>query len=249
MMPVVSGLLIGTEEDEGRKLLGVSESLRKLQQRGGNAMFAAPNDSNAVGPGLIQSVLRVALASNGGDTCPRFQEDTINFTQAFLLLQLGYEPYFKSISQLAGGDGKSLPSPGLCTTSYLSHAEVKQRIADLPRLQYSGEVHRENARGLFRLGSSTFQWCSDPDAYDFCSVVIGLTAEDHEIIRPLLDKLFGDGVSPGSVGTFTSTGNRWGKADFEGISRRLFEGQGYVEFELGRLRLDYPTAPQDGTWC
>jgi hypothetical protein len=126
---------------------------------------------------------------------------------------VGYEPFFKSISQLSGGDGKSVPSPGLCTTSYLSHEEVKQRIADLPQLQYSGEVYRENALGLLRLGSPTFQWCSDPDAYDYCGVVNGMSAEDHEIIRPLLDELFGDGDSPGSAGTFTSIGNRWGKAD------------------------------------
>jgi hypothetical protein len=209
MMPVVSGLLIGSTEED-KKSLGVNESLRKLQQ--GNAKFAAPSDSNAVGPGLLRTVLGVLLASNGGDTCPRFQDDSSYITQAFLLLHLGYEPYFRSISRLAGGDGQSVPSPGLCTTSYLSHAEVKQRIADLPRLQYSGEVYRENALGLFRLGYPTFQWCSDSEAYDYCGVIIGLTAEDHELIRPLLDELFGDGVSPGS--TFTSTGNRWGKADF-----------------------------------
>lgn len=67
-MPAVSGLLKGTaEEDDGKSPLGGNESLRKMRKKKKDKKSAL-SDSNTFGPGLLQTVLGVTLASNGGDT-------------------------------------------------------------------------------------------------------------------------------------------------------------------------------------
>eukprot|EP01061_Rhynchopus_euleeides_P024820 TRINITY_DN399_c1_g1_i13.p1 TRINITY_DN399_c1_g1~~TRINITY_DN399_c1_g1_i13.p1 ORF type:complete len:524 (+),score=214.72 TRINITY_DN399_c1_g1_i13:233-1573(+) len=74
--------------------------------------------------------------------------------------------------------------PGLGTTSFQSHAAVKEMLQTLPRRQNDGEVWRGNELGLF-VCNSLFWSKVNPR-----SLLLGATVKQHKVIRPFLDELY-----------------------------------------------------------
>ena len=64
--------------------------------------------------------------------CPRFDDDPKYGLDLLRLLEEGYQSFFYSESLNTGGGRETAETPGLCTTTYLSHEQIKERIAALP---------------------------------------------------------------------------------------------------------------------
>lgn len=162
--------------------------------------------------------------------CPRFEDDRKAALDLVLLSTLGYQDFFNSASALTGGNGINAETPGLCTTAYISHEEIKRRIAALPQYEVENKTFRGNELGLFRLNSLTFEFCKDllpQEEDDFCGIILGMPNEDHMALRPLMDLLWGDGQEPGRI--FATSASRWNKEDFVSSAKTFLEGKTSLE--------------------
>lgn len=96
----------------------------------------------------------------------------------------GWMPDPKNRSKFTGCE-TTTNFPGLQTTSHQSHAYVKKEMATLPALQNSGKVWRGNELG-FIISNEKF-WSNTAPR----SVLLGSTVNQHKVVRPILERLYG----------------------------------------------------------
>ena len=75
--------------------------------------------------------------------------------------------------------------PGIGTTSFMSYDEVVRQGATVPGRQDSGEIWRGNELG-FIIANPYFWEDVDPRG-----LVLGATAKQHKVVRPIVDRIFG----------------------------------------------------------
>eukprot|EP00754_Rhynchopus_humris_P011138 Rhum_TRINITY_DN14218_c1_g1::Rhum_TRINITY_DN14218_c1_g1_i1::g.73687::m.73687 len=75
--------------------------------------------------------------------------------------------------------------PGVGTTSYQSHAYVKEELRKVPRRQEAGEIWRGNELGLI-ISNALFWPKVSPR-----SLLLGSNVRQHKVVRPILDELYG----------------------------------------------------------
>ncbi|KAL3917808.1 MAG: hypothetical protein SGILL_004535 [Bacillariaceae sp.] len=183
--------------------------------------------------------------------CPVLQNDPKYFADMLLLGNLGYQEFFDFYSLLSdflpsgkkggigfpigpGGKkggrnadtGESALAPGLCTTSYFSHKEIKRRLTRFPQAYQDGRATRGNELGLFRLNDATFRFCQGEE---YCGIGLGLPFDEHAIQRPFLDDLWGDrDTALGSI--FGDSGNNWERDDLVASATTFLESKTRVDF-------------------
>ncbi|KAL7564766.1 hypothetical protein ACA910_010173 [Epithemia clementina (nom. ined.)] len=163
----------------------------------------------------------------GRNICPVFQEDLIYFLDMLLLGECGYVPFFSTYDALTSGAPFSAPTPGLCTTAYFSHSNIKSKQAMLPKKFENRVAIRGNELGLFRLNPRLFPDCDGESAN--CGYGLGATAEIHALMRPFLDYVFGDGLYP--FDKFVNTGPNWNRDDLVVSATAHLNGK--ENFEVG----------------
>lgn len=95
----------------------------------------------------------------------------------------------------------------------------------------------------------TFAYCAGEQ---YCGINLGLPFDDHEIVRPVLDEIYGDGNEPGSP--FSKTGTRWTTESFRESAATFLEGKDVVQingdasiwviWELHKIALDITLIPE-----
>ena len=78
-------------------------------------------------------------------------------------------------------------------------------MREAPQLLADGNATKENALGLLRLNDLTFE--SGVWSNNYSGLVLGISQEDHDLIRPFLDYLFGDDNQQGAI--FSNSGPTW----------------------------------------
>jgi hypothetical protein len=136
-------------------------------------------------------------------TEPYGQGDLTYWTDMVQVALKTYKPYFNSVCD--NDLCESSPHPGTNTRSYHSLDTIKARIAALPGCQEDGTCFRGNELGLLRLNTEFYPECKDEE---YCGISLGITAETHKKVRPVLDHIFGDGSTDGRLDT---TGNKWSR--------------------------------------
>ncbi|GMH46403.1 hypothetical protein TrRE_jg6628 [Triparma retinervis] len=154
--------------------------------------------------------LKADLDSSVPGGQPFHQDDFSYWTD---MAQIGIKTYSPFFEAQDGYDGISSPHPGSDTTSYIGLSAIRQKIAELPVAQQlpegdAGRATRGNELGLLRLNTAFYPECKD-EAY--CGIALGVTREDHEKVRPVLDEVFGesdtfnDAVNPPGLDGFKWT--------------------------------------------
>ena len=165
-----------------------------------------PLKSLSTNPALADSFYKSFIDR---EVCPAFQDDMQNFLDSQLLLLQGYPKFFEPRAFPNG----AVFGPGTCTTSYISHERIRQKLEEFPKLFEDGKIYRENSLGLLRLNDLIFKkgvWSND-----YAGIMIGAPKEDHDIFRPVVDYLFGDATTmqmPDSP--FNGDGNTWSSDAF-----------------------------------
>ena len=144
----------------------------------------------------------LAGASFDASKKPYEQEDITYWTD---MAQVGLRGYQTFMYPVLNADGETMNHPGKETTSYLSLAKVKERVAMLPSMQEAGTATRGNELGLLRLNRAFYPECEGKEG---CGISLGVTQADHKKVRPVLDEVFGTGQTDGSIGLF---GNKWSR--------------------------------------
>lgn len=154
-------------------------------------------------------------AYSDGPICPAFQNDSAYWTD-FVALESSethldwLEARRLGASVIPGFKSRPLAAnvvfgPGTCTVSYVNSTDIQKKLGQMPQRLQDGLAYRTNELGKNRLNSKTFQEGLWTDGYVGNS--LGVPNEDHSVIRPVLDYLFGDGGAFGDI--FADSGNRW----------------------------------------
>lgn len=131
------------------------------------------------------SCLRAALDGEVGEVGAHGLPAT--YAMDMLSLKLPGSTYTKAWcdSETARGCSTKANFPGIGTTSFMRHDDVVARGSDLPRRQNSGEVWRGSELG-FIITNPYFWQDVDPEG-----LVLGATVEQHKVMRPIIDGIFG----------------------------------------------------------
>jgi hypothetical protein len=89
----------------------------------------------------------------------------------------------------------------------VGHEKIKSKMREAPQLLLDGDATKENALGLLRLNDLTFE--SGVWSNGYRGLFTAIPQEDHDLIRPFVDYLFGDGNPQGA--TFRNSGTTWTK--------------------------------------
>jgi hypothetical protein len=135
-----------------------------------------------------------------------YQNDYQYWQDAFIGAQIGNRAFFESIMN---PDSETASGAGSCTTSFVTHASIKQALEDFNPLAAEGGAFRENALGLVCTPTTTFP--SYPGT-DYKGIGLGVPNKVHDMIRPLLDELMGDGTVMGD--SAATEGKTW---TYEGL--------------------------------
>eukprot|EP00542_Grammatophora_oceanica_P010718 CAMPEP_0194043408 /NCGR_PEP_ID=MMETSP0009_2-20130614/15044_1 /TAXON_ID=210454 /ORGANISM="Grammatophora oceanica, Strain CCMP 410" /LENGTH=723 /DNA_ID=CAMNT_0038687601 /DNA_START=102 /DNA_END=2273 /DNA_ORIENTATION=- len=91
--------------------------------------------------------------------------------------------------------------PGLCTISFTKRTPVEMAQTMMPYILENNMGHRGNELGFFRFNTRLYEYCQDDP--DYCGIFLGAPRDQHQLIRPILDDVFGsDGSLLPSEGDF-----------------------------------------------
>ena len=174
-----------------------------------------PLKSAAQFPGLVSESLYSSMI--GSESCPVYQDDIQNTLDGLLLLDQGYPKFYKPRAFPKG----AVFGSGRCTTSFIGQENIRKKLENVPQVFEDDKVYRENSLGLLRLNDIVFKKGVWSDGY--AGIILGIPKEDHDVVRPAVDYLFGDSRE-GTPLTFDNSGRTWDSTYFfESVSSKLLE--------------------------
>jgi hypothetical protein len=187
--------------------------VRSIPRPGGDVND--PLKSAAQFPGLVSESLYSSMI--GSESFPVYQDDIQNTLDGLLLLDQGYPKFYKPRAFLNG----AVFGSGRCTTSFIGQENIRKKLENVPQVFEDDKVYRENSLGLLSLNDIVFKKSVWSDGY--AGIILGIPKEDHDVVRPAVDYLFGDSRE-GTPLTFDNSGRTWDSTYFfESVSSKLLE--------------------------
>jgi len=179
-----------------------------------------PLKSGAQVPGLSESLY---FSMIGSESCPAYQDDIQYTLDSLLMLDQGYPKFFEPRAFPNG----AVFGPGRCTTTFIGQEQIRKKLENAPQLFEDDEIYRENSLRLLRLNDIVFKKGVWSDGY--VGIVLGIPKEDHDIVRPVVDYLFGDSQE-GTPLTFDNSGRTWDSTYFFESAQNYLSEKNEVTF-------------------